>query len=294
MTPNNHIDFYGDETRWFIGVVLDLNDPLRLGRVKIRIYGVHSENISDIPNSDLPWAQVVIPITEGGSSGHGANTGIKEKAQVFGVFLDGKNSQLPLVLGSIPKIEIMSPEQKEQLKLEKNKKVSIQNVNDLSRNTSKNPDKDLIGGTNVEKAFNFLISDEGLSLTPIQAAGVVGNLLVESGPGDIDPTKKSGVKGENSTGIAQWNPSRAAGYRLQKLQKFASDRNYDWKSLTAQLLFMKYELSTEGYLGLKPLRQANSIDEATEIFMRKFERPAGDGHVKRRIAEARQVYKELA
>lgn len=294
MTPNNHIDFYGDETRWFIGVVLDLNDPLRLGRVKIRIYGVHSENISDIPNTDLPWAQVVMPITEGGSSGVGANTGIKEKAQVFGIFLDGKNSQLPLVLGSIPKIETMSPEQKEQLNLDKNKKFTTQNINKLAKNTSKDPDADLPGETNVEKAFNFLISDEGLALTTTQAAGVVGNLLVESGPGDIDPTKKSGVKGEGSMGIAQWNPSRNAGYRLQKLQQFASDRDYNWKSLTAQLLFLKHEMVTMSYLGLKPLKQANSIEEATQIFMRKFEKPAGDGHIKRRIAEARTVHKELA
>ena len=104
MIPQSYIDYYGDQTRWFIGIVTDINDPYGLGRVKVRIFGIHSENVNDIPDKDLPWAQTVVPITEGGSSGTGATVGIQVKAQVFGMFLDGKSSQLPLVLGSIPKI----------------------------------------------------------------------------------------------------------------------------------------------------------------------------------------------
>ena len=98
-------EFYGDSTRWFIGVVVDNNDPLRLDRVRVRIHGVHGADTSTIDTPDLPWAQVAIPVTEGGSSGLGANSQLKVRAQVFGLFLDGQNSQLPLVLGSIPKIE---------------------------------------------------------------------------------------------------------------------------------------------------------------------------------------------
>ena len=97
--------FYGDDTRWFVGRVISLSDPLELGRVRVRIFGIHSDNLEDIPEGDLPWAQTIVPVTEGGSSGLGNNLGIREQAQVFGIFLDGKNSQLPIVLGSIPKIE---------------------------------------------------------------------------------------------------------------------------------------------------------------------------------------------
>ena len=95
-------NYYGDETRWFIGYVVNNVDPLKLDRVKVRIIGIHTENTEDIPDDDLPWAQVGVPVTEDGSSGQGANSQLKIRAQVFGVFLDGKNSQLPLVLGSIP------------------------------------------------------------------------------------------------------------------------------------------------------------------------------------------------
>lgn len=104
-------DFYGDETRWWVGVVQSIDDPLKQGRVRVRIYGVHSASEDDIPNSALPWAQVVAPITHAGTSGlNGTPVGIKPYAQAFGIFLDGKHSQLPLVLGSIPKIDGPNPD----------------------------------------------------------------------------------------------------------------------------------------------------------------------------------------
>lgn len=101
MIPNTFIEFYGDQTRWFLGRVVDIYDPLYLGRIRVSIFGVHEE-IKDV---DLPWAQTVVPITQGGTQGYGNNIGIQEGAQVFGVFLDGPSSQMPLVLGSIPRVE---------------------------------------------------------------------------------------------------------------------------------------------------------------------------------------------
>ena len=101
MIPNN-VDFYGDQNRWFTGEVISINDPLQLARIKVRIYGLHSDTIIE---DDLPWAQTLTPITEGGTSNLGNSLGIQVNALVFGVFLDGPNSQLPLVLGSMPKYE---------------------------------------------------------------------------------------------------------------------------------------------------------------------------------------------
>ena len=40
-------------------------------------------------------ASVTLPTTEGGSSGFGGSVGIKEGAQVFGIFLDGKKLSDP-------------------------------------------------------------------------------------------------------------------------------------------------------------------------------------------------------
>ena len=80
--------YYGDTIRWFIGVVVSNNDPLKLDRVKVRIHGVHTEDTLAIPDEDLPWAQVNIPVTEDGSSGLGGNSRLKNRAQVFGIFLE--------------------------------------------------------------------------------------------------------------------------------------------------------------------------------------------------------------
>ena len=109
MIPRKYIDYYGDQTRWFIGTVVSLEDPEQLGRIRVRIYGIHSENKSDIPDNDLPWAQVVMPIGQGGTKGLGNNLGIQVDSLAFGIFLDGANSQLPLVVGSLPKFEENSP-----------------------------------------------------------------------------------------------------------------------------------------------------------------------------------------
>ena len=79
MIPRNYRDYYGDDTRWFLGTVISIQDPMELGRVRVRIYGIHSDNTVDMPHEDLPWAHVVVGVLEGGSSGIGANTGIKPK-----------------------------------------------------------------------------------------------------------------------------------------------------------------------------------------------------------------------
>lgn len=99
MIPKSFVEYYGDHTRWFLGTVVDIFDPLKLGRVKVKVHGVYDE----IKDKDLPWAQVTIPVTTAIHEGKGQNLGMLVGTQVFGIFLDGQNSQLPLVVGSIPK-----------------------------------------------------------------------------------------------------------------------------------------------------------------------------------------------
>jgi len=83
-----------------IGVVEDRNDPLKLGRVRVRILGLHSpDRKSDIRISDLPFATVMQPSN---SSTVGATLSqLVEGTWVVCMFLD-HNQQDPLVLGSIP------------------------------------------------------------------------------------------------------------------------------------------------------------------------------------------------
>ena len=88
---------------WFNGVVEDRMDPTYTGRVKVRCIGFHTASKSNLPTSDLPWAQVVLPITSSSISGIGQTPlGLVEGSWVFGYFRDGERCQEPVVLGSLP------------------------------------------------------------------------------------------------------------------------------------------------------------------------------------------------
>ncbi len=91
---------------WFTGIVEDRQDPLKLGRLQIRIFGWHTENKQLIPTEELLWAQPVF----------GVNTNQitsipKEGEMIFGFFMDGESGQFPFIIGVIPAIpEIQFPE----------------------------------------------------------------------------------------------------------------------------------------------------------------------------------------
>ena len=105
-------EFYGDNPRWFTGLVIDARPPENKGLegyVRVRIHGVHSPSLADIPEGDLPWAQVMIPTTEGGTSGLGSTPRIEAGTLVFGFFMDGQFSQTPIILGSLPHMTTPTP-----------------------------------------------------------------------------------------------------------------------------------------------------------------------------------------
>ena len=89
----------------YFGIVEDRNDPLHLGRVKVRIFGLHTQDKAMIPTETLPWASVMQPTTSAANSGVGQTTNLVEGTQVVVIFLDGhENMQDPFVMGTIPSI----------------------------------------------------------------------------------------------------------------------------------------------------------------------------------------------
>lgn len=92
---------------WWIGVVEDNNDPLLIGRARIRIFGYHPKAKRDetysntannaIPTSYLPWAIPILPLNMPNAYG---KIGVGE--WVFGFFMDGEAAQEPAILGYIP------------------------------------------------------------------------------------------------------------------------------------------------------------------------------------------------
>ena len=52
-----------NEMSFFTGIVEDRFDPSFLGRVRVRIYGVHSDDKQNIATPDLPRSDVLMPNT---------------------------------------------------------------------------------------------------------------------------------------------------------------------------------------------------------------------------------------
>jgi len=87
---------------WWQGVVEDIYDPLKLGRVRVRVLGWHTDDKTQIPTQDIPWAHVVMPVNSPNVSGKGwSPTGLVQGSWVVGFFRDGMNAQEPVVFGTI-------------------------------------------------------------------------------------------------------------------------------------------------------------------------------------------------
>jgi len=98
MIPN----FIGlDQFVWFIGVVESREDPEKLGRVQVRIFGHHTENKENIPTEDLHWAWCLTPVSSAGINGIGDfSLGLVEGSWVVGFFKDSLNCQEPVIFGT--------------------------------------------------------------------------------------------------------------------------------------------------------------------------------------------------
>jgi hypothetical protein len=89
--------------RWFVGIVVDIDDPKQLGRLRVRV--VNETDDTAIPVSDLPWATPIIPITSASLNGVGRSpTGLLVGSHVFGFYLDGQEKQLPMIWGTYAKL----------------------------------------------------------------------------------------------------------------------------------------------------------------------------------------------
>src|SRR5688572_27520713 len=118
-----------------------------------------------------------------------------------------------------------------------------------------------------------------LNLTPAQTAGVIGGLKGESGPA-LSTTAKNPSSG--AYGIAQWLGGR-------KSALFAKGNP---ASLKTQLRHLGDELEGPERGALQKLRGAKNIDQATEIFVRDFERPSA-GEIASSIGARKNMAREF-
>lgn len=82
--------------RWFQAEVVDVDDPQKMGRIKVRELVGHDKDNS----SDLFWCHVVMPPTGANAKGVGVSAvGINQNSKVFGFRV---NSKISYIIGSFP------------------------------------------------------------------------------------------------------------------------------------------------------------------------------------------------
>jgi hypothetical protein len=89
-----------DGFNWWYGVVEDTNDPLKTGRVRVRIFGYHTDNLQELPTSGLPWAQPTLS-----PSNSKTFSPPRLGDYVMGFFSDGESAQAPVLMGVFPGFE---------------------------------------------------------------------------------------------------------------------------------------------------------------------------------------------
>lgn len=301
--------YWGDDPRFFIGKVVRKQDPKQMGRVQVRIFGIH-DNL-DIEPQDLPWAQTLLPVTSPGISGDGENAVLGQGAMVYGVFLDGKLSQIPLVLGSFVTIQNPSAIQETNPTLAGDitssggTYVSSPGSNPDATNisTSSNAveiDKiagQMIGSDTAEKIFVSLCN----KMDPTLACAFLGNMRAESGPGrgqDYNDVynrpnsrntrfqnRKFDIKGgpwsekvnENDVGLPAFGLCQWRGDRWEKLMEYSESREVGlhWQSLQAQCQFVWHEcIGSENTAWGYILSNKSDIANATYSVCRFYERPS--------------------
>ena len=96
-----------DGFRWWVGQVaqqktqgVQVNGGGWGNRFKVRILGYHPYSEVDLPDEDLPWAQVLLGVSDGsGAANRSKTVRLSPSDTVFGFFLDGDNAQIPVITG---------------------------------------------------------------------------------------------------------------------------------------------------------------------------------------------------
>ncbi|PID30404.1 hypothetical protein CR983_02850 [Candidatus Saccharibacteria bacterium] len=159
------------------------------------------------------------------------------------------------------------------------------------------------GGESVDAKFNLgssaeerqgnliraLMADYGLK--DFQAAGVVGNFMLESGGANLPPNNnEGGIAGpprfKGGYGWPQWT-----GGRQRSFIDFAIQKNYmasksESATDAANYAYFKHEIATSEKAAMPALKKTTSVEQATETFMKKYERP-GVPALSRRVENAK-------
>lgn len=167
--------------------------------------------------------------------------------------------------------ELTNQENLDRIQSRNQKKEGFAGWNPLEQTVQEVPDDRTPTGNQI---VNFFMNK---GLTKNQAKGIYGNIMQESG-GKHNIVSRDG---HNSYGIAQWTGIRKA--RL--FSKYGTN-----PTVNQQLEYLWSELNSTEKGALNALRNTSTVEDATKVFMQKFERPANwAANFKSRLKHANSV-----
>lgn len=151
----------------------------------------------------------------------------------------------------------------------------------------------LAGDNNAERAYNYLVTH---GYTPEQAAGIVGNMILESG---VNPQRLQGtglnqltpadqaVSSSAGWGIVQWTP---AGKMIRPVKDSGKDPN----DLNTQLEYLTAGNKLNGGANsdaADKVRATSNVEDATRAFGQYYEAPADlSSSIQYRTTYAKAIY----
>ena len=222
----NGTSFVGkDGFFWWVGEVEDNEDPMELGRVKVRVLGYYTSfdggTTSDLPTTGLPWATVLQHTSQAGNNGQGESSGqLQPGAIVLGFFLDGEMAQMPMVLG-----------------------VMRVNKSEITKNQSSFAftDQDIVPGTSINNSAvhpaerNTIKPTAPLRQSDNNSVAIPGNKLSNVGGSGSPKNVGLGILGGTTNPIKPSTPT--------KLIPAAHGVGGPWKTLEYKLSYLIEDLA---------------------------------------------------
>ena len=206
---------------WWVGEVEDNEDPLELGRVRVRILGFYTNftggTTDNLPTEYLPWATVLQHTSQAGNDGQGESSGqLQPGAIVMGFFMDGEYAQMPMVLGVM---RVQKSERTVDNRLFAFSNQSIPSGNAVNQSAIHPAEKNAVNPKYKRQGSNNTVAFPGLTTAAAGGVGSASNIGSAKGiPGSSSNSIKP-IDGPNPIPIANGvgGPWKTMEYKLSYL-----------------------------------------------------------------------------
>ena len=229
------INFVGkDGFWWWVGEVEDNEDPMELGRVKVRCLGYYTNirggTTADLKTDHLPWATVLQHTSQAGNDGQGESSGqLQPGAIVMGFFMDGENAQMPLVLGVMRLNKSSGSREKKEFAFT-GEAMSSTSTGTINPASNKPGDPNSISVDNVRRpgvANNSVSTVAAAKTTQIGGKGSPSNIGTTPGVNGSggNPTKPRQPSKPIPAGQGVGGPWKSVDYQLSYLLEDLADKS---------------------------------------------------------------------